>query len=96
MFTLQAPYPLLQTATLLPNPLFSDQEGLAVVVSRKTAMDGTRYTYVKRKDERRKLKWSFRLSQQRTGTASVYRFLFRLEDQGDRSSRSCVDWQFHE
>ena len=74
MFTLQAPYPLLQTATLLPNPLFSDQEGLAVVVSRKTAMDHTRYTYVKRKDERRKLKWSFRpFSQQRTGTASVYR-----------------------
>lgn len=28
---------------------------------RKTAMDGTRYTYVKRK-ARRKLKWSFRLS----------------------------------
>lgn len=60
MFTLQAPYPLLQTTMLLPNPQFSDQEGLTATVTRKLAMDGTRYTYVKRKD-RRKLKWSFRL-----------------------------------
>jgi hypothetical protein len=62
MFTLQAPYPSLQTTTLLPNPQFSDQEGLTAAVTRKTAIDGTRYTYVKRKDNRRKLKWSFRLT----------------------------------
>ena len=61
MFTLQAPYPSLQTTTLLPNPQLSDQEGLTATVTRKTAMDGTRYTYVKRKGDRRKLKWSFRL-----------------------------------
>lgn len=61
MFTLQAPHPCLQTTTLLPNPQFSDGENLQVAVMRKTAMDGTRYTYVKRK-ARRKLKWSFRLS----------------------------------
>lgn len=62
MFTLQAPHPLLQTTSLLPNPTFSDQEGLMVSVTRKTAMDGTRYTYVKRKGDRRKLKWTFRLT----------------------------------
>ena len=62
MFTLQAPYPMLQTTTILRNPTFSDSEGLMVSVTRKTAMDGTRYTYVKRKDSRRKLKWSFRLT----------------------------------
>jgi len=62
MFTLQAPHPQLQTTTLLPNPQFSDSEGLMVSVARKTAIDGTRYTYVKRKDNRRKLKWSFRLT----------------------------------
>ena len=61
MFTLQAPYPQLQTTTLLPNPQFSDQEGLTATVARKLAMDGTRYTYVKRKGDRRKLKWTFRL-----------------------------------
>jgi hypothetical protein len=59
---LSAPYPLLETTTLLPNPQFSDQEGLMVSVVRKMAMDGTRYTYVKRKGDRRKLKWSFRLT----------------------------------
>jgi len=61
MFTLAAPYPMLQTTTLLPNPQFSNQEGLTATVTRKPAMDGTRYTYVKRKGDRRKLKWTFRL-----------------------------------
>ena len=61
MFTLAAPPPHLQTTTLLPNPQFSDQEGLTATLTRKLAMDGTRYTYVKRKGDRRKLKWTFRL-----------------------------------
>ncbi len=61
MFTL-SPYPLLDQLTLLPNPQFSDSEGLMISVSRKLAMDGTRYTYVKRKDGRRKLRWSFKVT----------------------------------
>ena len=62
MFQLMAPYPLLQTTTILPSPQFSDSEQLMVSVTRKTAMDGTRFTYVKRKDNRRKLNWTFRLT----------------------------------
>ncbi len=61
MLTLQAPYPLLQTTTILPDPKFSDSEGLMIVVTRKLAMDGTKYTYIKNKG-RRKLSWSFRLT----------------------------------
>jgi len=61
MFYLSAPYPMLQTTTLLPDPQFSDHRGLTATLTRKTAMDGTRYTYVKRKDNRRRLQWSFRL-----------------------------------
>ena len=61
MFTLQAPYPALQTTSSLPDPLFSDGENLAVSVVRKVAVDGTRYTYVKNKG-RRKLRWSFKLT----------------------------------
>ncbi|KKN21258.1 hypothetical protein LCGC14_0927150 [marine sediment metagenome] len=44
-----------QTITYLPNPTFSDSENLAVSISRKFSMNGTRRTYVKSKDERRKL-----------------------------------------
>jgi hypothetical protein len=62
MFQMQAPSPLLQTTTLLPSPEFSDQEALLDTVSRKLAMDGTRYSYVKRRGGRRKLKWTFKLS----------------------------------
>lgn len=60
-FFMEAPYPAVQTLSRLPSPTFSDQEGLQSSVARKTAMDGTRYTYVKRRD-RRKLRWTFRLS----------------------------------
>ena len=35
-------------------------------VTRKTAIDGTRYTYVKRKDGRRKLRWTFRLTRNKS------------------------------
>ena len=62
MFQLQAPYPGLQTATILPNPQFSDAENLLDTVNRKLALDGTRYTYVKRRLGRRKLKWTFQLT----------------------------------
>ena len=61
MFTFQAPAPVYQTVTYLPNPLFSDGENVVATVSRKLAMDGTRYTYVKNKG-RRRLKWTFRLT----------------------------------
>lgn len=61
MFRMEAPYPTLQTLTVMPNPQFSDQETNLNTVSRKLAMDGTRYTYVKRR-ARRKMLWSFRLS----------------------------------
>lgn len=61
MFQLQAPSPGLQTTTVLPDPVFGDQESLRASVNTKRASDGTRYTYVKRK-QGRKLQWTFRLS----------------------------------
>jgi hypothetical protein len=61
MFTLQAPYPGLQTTTVMPSPEFGDSENLVNEVSVRHAMDGTLYSYVKRKG-RRRLQWSFRLS----------------------------------
>jgi hypothetical protein len=61
MFTLQAPHPSLQTTTILPNPGFGDGESLRAEVNMKRAMDGTRYTYIKRKGGR-KLQWTFRLT----------------------------------
>ena len=61
MFMLQAPYPGRQTTTVLPNPEFGDRENLVAEVSKKIAMDGTLFTYVKRKG-RRKLQWTFGLT----------------------------------
>jgi ribosomal protein L20 len=62
MFQFSAPYPMLTTTTILPSPQFSDQESLLDSVARKLALDGTKYTYVKRRNKRRKMRWIFRLS----------------------------------
>ncbi len=61
MFQFQAPYPSLQTTSVLPNPRFGDAENLRVAISMKRTMDGTRYTYIKRKGGR-KLQWTFKLT----------------------------------
>lgn len=61
MFQLQAPHPGLQTTTVLPSPKFGDSESLRAEVITKRAMDGTRYTYVKRKGGR-KLQWTFKVT----------------------------------
>ena len=89
MFHLSAPYPLLQTTSLLPDPQFSDQEGLMAAVTRKTAIDGTQYTYVKRKDNRRKLKWTFRLSRNkalelRAFLTSYFASVIKVTDHNER------------
>lgn len=62
MFQLQAPYPRLTTTTYLPNPQFGNQESLLDTLVTKRALDGTRFTYVKRRGGRRKLRWQFQLS----------------------------------
>jgi hypothetical protein len=88
MFQLQAPYPTVQTNSFLPNPQFSDQEGLLDSVNRKMAIDGTRYTYVKRRS-RRKLKWTFRLSRPKGLELRAFIFAYfaskiRLKDHNGR------------
>ena len=62
MIELAAPYPAIQTVTQLPSPQWGDNERVMDQVIKKRAMDGTRYTYVKRKGDRRKLQWTFRLT----------------------------------
>ena len=63
MIKLEAPYPAIQTITVLPNPKFSDSEALTDEVNIKRSMSGTLYTYVKTKNNRRKLLLDFQLNQ---------------------------------
>jgi hypothetical protein len=89
MFTIQAPYPKLQTTTLLPNPQFSDSEGSMLSVSRKRAMDGTRYSYVKRKGATR-LMWPFHLTRNkglelRAFIQSYFASVIRVTDHNGRT-----------
>lgn len=88
MFIIQAPHPIIETTSVLPSPKFSDAESLMVSVSRKLAMDGTRYTYVKRKS-RRKLSWSFRLTRNKALELRAFIYAYfaakvRVVDHNDR------------
>ncbi len=74
-----------QTVTYLPDPEFSDSEGLTAEISRKFSMNGTRYTYIKNKDQRRKLIMQFILTRQKAlefhaFIQSYYRFQIHLTD----------------
>jgi len=62
MFILRAPYPALQTTTLLPSPKFGDNTGLKATVTTMRSMNGTLYTYVQSREEGKKLRWDFELS----------------------------------
>lgn len=60
-FQLGAPYPAIQTFSLLPNPQFSDSEGATVEIEIIRSLDGSKRVYRKTKNERRKLNWTFTL-----------------------------------
>ena len=87
-FQLQAPHPSLQTTTILPNPKFGDGEGLRNEVKIKRAMDGTRYTYIKRKGGR-KMQWTFKLTRNkglelRAFVQSYFASVLVVTDHNDR------------
>jgi hypothetical protein len=88
MFVLEAPYPAFKVRSHLPNPQFSDGESVLGTVSRKMAVDGTRYTYVKKRP-RRKLSWRFHISRNKMlelrAVLLTYAALrFRITDHNDR------------
>lgn len=60
MLILQAPYPAIQTTSVLPSPQFADSEAPQPVLVVRRAMDGTRRTYIK-SNELSKLNYTFNL-----------------------------------
>jgi len=62
MFIIRAPYPAPQLTTVMPSPRFSDSVALRSTLKTARAMDGTLYTYIKKRDKKKKLKWDFKLS----------------------------------
>ena len=61
---LRAPYPAVETITVLPNPAFGDSEALASQVRIRRSMNGTKRTYVK-KNGRRRLLLDYTVSRQK-------------------------------
>lgn len=59
---IEAPYPLLATTLLLPNPREANSVALGSTVEVQRMMDGSVRTYVKRRLGRRKHRWDFLVS----------------------------------
>ena len=55
-----------QTTTILPNPEWSDSEQLTGEVTIKRSVNGAVYTYVKSKNDRRRLLFRFRLTRSKS------------------------------
>lgn len=88
-FKFEAPYPAVQTTSLLPNPQFSDGEALTASLTPLRAVDGTLFTYIKTKAGRRKLSWTFRLGRPkalefRAFLLSYFSSKVRVTDHNDR------------
>lgn len=64
-FYLAAPYPGCETTTVLPSPQFGNEVSLTDEVTSKRAIDGTLYTYVRRKT-RKRFQWTFMLSRNKS------------------------------
>ena len=61
-FIMRAPYPGVQTTTMLPSPQWGDSKSIVSTVQTMRTMDGTLYTYVKSKDGRKAFNWEFQIS----------------------------------
>jgi hypothetical protein len=61
-FLIEAPHPAVVTSHYLPNPLSGDSVNSVGSVEFKRSMNGKKYTYVKSRDKRKRLLWTFRLT----------------------------------
>lgn len=59
-FTISAPYPVKQTTIVLPNPQLGNSIAGTTEVAQRRMMSGRVQTYVKRKNQRKRLIWTFR------------------------------------
>lgn len=61
-FIVQAPHPKLAVTTYLPNPQLGDSLGATGTLEVKRSMNGTKYAYVKSRNARKRLLWTFLLT----------------------------------
>jgi len=66
MFRLVAPANAPVTTTLLPSPEFSDSENLRATVTVRRTIDGSMYTFVKRRQKSKSYLWDFNLTRNKS------------------------------
>lgn len=61
-FLIRAPYPAIQTTTLLPAPKWDDSKSLKSGVISQRSMNGKLYTYVKTREGKKGFQWDFEIA----------------------------------
>lgn len=61
-FILKAPFPAVQTTTLLSAPKWGDSKSLTATIVSMRSLNGALYTYVKSRNDKKRLQWEFELS----------------------------------
>lgn len=79
MLTIQGPHPSYTRLIVLPSPQEKNTSSLASTVQTIFMMDGSRKTYVKRKDSRKKFRWSFVVSHSKAKQVEDYFILYSGE-----------------
>ena len=62
MFIMQAPYPAVYTTIALPSPTWSDWEALTSGTQILRSMGGSKFTYNKSRNDRKRYQWSFKIT----------------------------------
>ena len=76
MLTIQGPHPSNTELIVLPSPEERNTSSLAATVQTIFMMDGSRKTYVKRKDSRKKFRWTFLVSHSKAKQVEDYFILY--------------------
>ena len=72
MLRIQGPFPAYKTTVLLPSPEMGNQKNLASTVQTLRTMDGTLYTYIKRKRNRKVHHWEFITSRDKSQEVKAF------------------------
>lgn len=66
MFLIQGPHPLIQSSIVLPSPQLGNTNQLASTIQVIRMSDGSKFTYVKKRRGRRRLRFDFRTSKDKS------------------------------
>lgn len=83
---IEAPFPTPEVTIVVPNPRFDNGKSLTSDITILYAMDGTEYSYVRKRGGKKKYLWTFNLSKDKSDELLNF-----LQEYG--SDKVLIDWE---